>query len=136
MPQVDVGLPRDRRALAGRGRRGLSGLGVMLVIVGLIGLGVTYSFLPARINQLWPLILVGVGVFGLLRRPGWVQELDVQMGPFVSRSADRPRRVFSWFLVVAGLLCLPFTLHLIDDRIIGPLLLVGLGLLLLWRRSR
>ena len=136
MPQVETGLPGSRRVVGGRGRRGLSGLGVLLVIVGLVALGVTYSVLPPRIYQLWPLILVGVGVFGLLRRPGWVVELDVQMGPLVSRTADRPRRLFSWVLVVAGLACLPFTLHLVDDKIIGPALLVGLGLLLLWRRSR
>lgn len=77
-----------------------------------------------------------MGVFGLLRRPGWVSELDLQLGPFAARTADRPRRVFSWLLVVVGLVFLPFTLHLVDERVIGPALLIGLGLLLLWRRSR
>lgn len=136
MPQVEVEMQRSAGRRHGQGRRGLSGAGILLVVVGLVVLGVTYSVLPPLVYQLWPLILIAVGVFGLLRRPGWVSELDLQMGPVVSRTADRPRRVFSWFLVVLGLVCLPFTLHLVDERVVGPGLLIGLGLLLVWRRSR
>jgi hypothetical protein len=100
-------------------RRGLSGLGLLLVAVGLLGLVVTYSRLPPRLFGFWPLVFVAVGLFGLLRRPGWVQELDLQFGGQVSRA-----------------LCLPFTLGLLSTRLIGPVLLVALGLLLLWRRAR
>jgi hypothetical protein len=115
-------------------RRGLSGLGLLLVVVGLLGLVVTYSRLPPRFLGLWPLVFVAVGLFGLLRRPGWVQELD--LGGQVSRALDRPRRLFSLLLVAIGALCLPLTLGLLSTRLIGPILLVALGLLLLWRRAR
>jgi LiaF transmembrane domain len=124
------GLPR-----VGAGRRGVSGLGLLMVIIGLVALAVAYSLLPASVYRLWPLVLVAVGVFGLLRRPGWVQELDFH-APELSRAADRPRRRFSAGLVIVGLVCLVFTLGLVDERIVGPLVLIGLGVLLLWRRSR
>jgi hypothetical protein len=117
-------------------RRGLSGLGLLLVVVGLLGLVVTYSRLPPRLLGFWPLVFVAVGLFGLLRRPGWVQELDLRVGGHVSRALDRPRRLFSLLLVAIGALCLPFTLGLLSTRLIGPILLVALGLLLLWRRAR
>ena len=73
---------------------------------------------------------------GLVRRPGWVQELDFQFGPQVSRALDRPRRIFSLLLIAFGAVCLPFTLGLVSTALIGPILLVALGLLLLWRRAR
>jgi uncharacterized membrane protein len=124
------------RRVKGGGRRGLSGLGIVLVLIGLIALAVTYSVVPPIVPRLWPLILVAVGLFGLLRRPGWVSELDFQLGPEFGRFADRQRRIFSWALVVLGLICLVFTLRLVDERVLGPTVLVVLGLLLLWRRSR
>ena len=117
-------------------RRGLSGLGLLLVIVGLLALAVTYAHLPPRVLGFWPLAFVAVGLFGLVRRPGWVQELDFQFGPQVSRAFDRPRRVFSLLLVAFGAFCLPFTLGLLSTALLGPILVVGLGLLLLWRRAR
>ena len=117
-------------------RRGLSGLGLLLVVVGLLALVVTYSKLPPRLFGLWPLAFVAVGLFGLVRRPGWVGELDFQLGTQVSRALDRPRRFFSLVLLAFGLFCLPFTLGLLSTRLIGPVLLVALGLLLLWRRAR
>ena len=117
-------------------RRGLSGLGLLLVIVGLVALAVAYSHLPARVLGLWPLAFVAVGLFGLVRRPGWVEELDFQFGPHVSRALDRPRRIFSLLLLAFGALCLPFTLGLVSTALVGPILLVALGLLLLWRRAR
>ena len=52
------------------------------------------------------------------------------------RAADRPRRVFSLVLIVAGLVLLTLTLHVVDERIVGPVVLISLGLLLLWRRAR
>ncbi len=124
------------RRVKGRTRRGLSGLGLLLVIVGLIALAITYSVLPPTIYRLWPVLIIAVGVFGLLRRPDWVSELDIQLGPEFGRAADRPRRIFSWALIVAGLVFLVFSLGLVDQRIIGPVVLVALGVLLLWRRSR
>lgn len=124
------------RRLKGGGRRGLSGLGIVLVLIGLIALAVTYSVVPPIVPRLWPLILIAVGLFGLLRRPGWVSELDFQLGPEFGRFADRQRRTFSWALVVLGLFFLVFTLGLVDARVLGPTVLVVLGLLLLWRRSR
>lgn len=118
------------------GRRGLSGLGLLMVIIGLLVLAVTYSRVPPRLFGLWPLAFVGVGLFGLVRRPGWVTELDVQFGGHVARALDRPRRLFSLLLLVFGGCCLPFTMGLLSTRLVGPLLLVALGLLLLWRRAR
>ncbi len=116
-------------------RRGLSGLGLLLVAVGLVALAVTYSVLPSSVYRFWPLVLVAVGLFGLIRRPGWVKELDFHL-PELGRAADRPRRVFSVALIVVGLVSLVFSLGLVDERIVGPVVLIGLGLLLLWRRSR
>lgn len=123
------------RRIKGRERRGVSGLGVLMVIVGLVALAVAYSVLPASVYRLWPLLLVALGVFGLLRRPGWVSELDFYATD-LGRAADRPRRYFSLGLIVAGLVFLVFSLGLVDQRIVGPLVLIGLGVLLLWRRSR
>ena len=107
-----------------------------MVILGLLGLAITYAVLPASVYRLWPLLLVALGVFGLLRRPGWVTELDFHLGPEFGRAADRPRRLFSLVLIVTGLVLLNLTLHLVDERIVGPVVLIGLGLALLYRRAR
>jgi hypothetical protein len=104
--------------------------------VGLLAAAVTYAHLPLRLFGLWPLVFVLVGLFGLFRRPGWVEELDLQLGPHLSRTLDRPRRLFSLFLVGFGCFCLPFSLCLLSASWIGPALLVALGFLLLWRRAR
>jgi hypothetical protein len=117
-------------------RRGLSGLGLLLVVLGLLAAAVTYAHLPPRLFGLWPLVFVLVGLFGLFRRPGWVEELDLQLGPQAARTLDRPRRLFSLVLVVFGCFCLPFTLGVLNTSWIGPALLVALGFLLLWRRAR
>jgi hypothetical protein len=126
----------NARRVKGDRRRGLSGLGIALVLVGLVALAVAYSVVPERVYRWWPLVLVLVGVFGLVRRPGWVRELDIQLGSDFGRLADRPRRIFSWALIVLGAVFLVFTLHLVDPRVLGPAVLIVLGLLLLWRRSR
>ncbi len=118
-----------------RGRRGVSGLGLVLVLVGVVILGVSFSVLPSTFYELWPLILIGVGLVGLVRRPGWIEELDFAV-PGAGDTARRPRRAFSWFLIGSGLLLLLLTTHLVDQRVIGPGILIALGLLLLWRRSR
>ncbi len=107
----------------------------MLVLIGAVALGVSWSILPARVYQLWPLILVFVGILGVLRRPGWIDELDLAL-PGAGDAVRRPRRAFSWFLIGLGFLLLLFTLHLVDQRVIGPAILITLGVLLLWRRSR
>jgi hypothetical protein len=116
-------------------RRRISGLGVALIVIGLVVLLVTYSRLPSWVYGLWPLILVGLGIFGLISRPGWVSELDYAV-PGAWESFDRPRRTVSLALIVTGLIILPFSLHLVDDRTIGPVILILLGVLLLWRRTR
>jgi hypothetical protein len=126
LPEVHVVLSR---------RRGISGLGLTLVLVGAVILAVSFSILPRDVYELWPLILVGVGVMGLFRRPGWIQELDLAM-PGAGEALRRPRRGFSWFLIGGGLLLLLITTHLVDARLIGPAILIALGLLLIWRRSR
>jgi hypothetical protein len=131
----EFGLRRARRA-GGTQRRGVSGLGLLLVAAGVLVLLVTFSAVPATILRFWPLLLVGVGLFGLVRRPGWVRELDLWAGPDAVRAFDRPRRLFSVVLIVLGAVCLLFTLKLVDARVIGPGLLVGIGLLLVWRRAR
>ncbi len=127
-----------RRAPRGRAtqRRGISGLGLLLLVVGAVMLLVTFSAVPVAVLHYWPLLLVAVGVFGLLRRPGWVRELDLWAGPEATRALDRPRRWFSVLLILLGATCLLFTLDLVDARVIGPALLIGIGLLLVWRRAR
>jgi hypothetical protein len=133
MPDFELRVGRRVRNVR---RRGISGLGLLLVIAGLLVLAVTYSSLAGRIAEFWPLALIAVGVFGVLRRPGWVDELDVLYGSQVSRSLDRPRRVFSLVLIGLGAVFLLFTTGLVDTRVIGPGLLIALGLLLVWRRAR
>ena len=118
-----------------RSRRGVSGIGVLLVIIGAVALLVSFSLLPATVYELWPVVLIAVGVVGLLRRPGWIEELDLAM-PGVGDVVRRPRRGFSLFLIGAGVLLLLLTTHLVDQRVIGPVILIALGVLLLWRRWR
>lgn len=129
MPDIEVHLGR------GRGRRGISGLGLLLVVIGAVALAVSWSILPAKVYQLWPLILVAVGVVGVVRRPGWIDELDFAV-PGSPDAVHRPRRAFSWVLIGLGVLLLMFTQHLVDQRVIGPLLLIALGAFLIWRRTR
>ncbi len=133
MPDFELRLARRGR---GARRRGLSGLGLLLVVLGLLVLAVSYSALPPVVSRLWPLALAGVGLFGALRPAGWVDELDVPYGSQTARGSDRPRRLFAWALVGAGCVCLLFTTGLVDARVIGPGVLIALGLLLAWRRAR
>ena len=118
-----------------RSRRGVSGIGILLVIIGAVALLISFSVLPATAYELWPVIIIAVGVVGLLRRPGWIEEMDLAT-PGAGDVVRRPRRGFSWFLIGAGLLVLLLTTHLVDQRLIGPVILIGLGVLLLWRRWR
>jgi hypothetical protein len=116
-------------------RRGLSSFGLILIVFGLIGLLVTYSFLPGWVPRFWPVLIVAVGLLGLFRRPAFVTELDALI-PGLAGTADRTRRRFSLALVGAGLLLLVFTSHLVDERIAGPAVIIAVGVALLWRRYR
>jgi hypothetical protein len=135
LPEVQVVISR---------RRGVSGLGILLVLVGTVILLVSFSKLPRSVYELWPLILVAVGLVGLFRRPGFIQELDfafpgVGDAPGARRAhieRDRPRRGFSLFLIGSGLFLLLLTTHVVDQRLIGPGFLIALGLLLLRARAR
>jgi hypothetical protein len=120
---------------AGPRRRGLSTFGLILIILGLIGLLVSYSFLPGWVPRFWPLLIVVIGLLGLFRRPAFVTELDALI-PGVAGTADRTRRRFSLAVVAVGLLLLVFTSHLVDERIAGPAVIIALGVALLWRRYR
>ena len=131
----DSELRTTRRVRVDR-RRGVSGLGLVLVILGLLALAVAYSRVPPEVFRWWPAILIAVGLFGVFRRPGWVDELDVLYGQQVARTLDRPRRLFSVALIGLGCACLVFTTGLLDTRVVGPGILIALGLLLLWRRLR
>src|SRR5260221_684019 len=111
MPDFELRLPRRVKSAP---PGGISRPGLLLVIVGLVALAVTFSTVAGVIGRFWPLALIGVGVFGVLRRPGWVDELDVLYGPQVSRSIDRPRRVFSFVLIGLGGVFLLFTAGLVD----------------------
>ena len=64
------------------------------------------------------------------RRSAWLKRICVR------RCLRVKRRLFSLLLLALGCFCLPFTLGLLSTRLIGPVLLVALGLLLLWRRAR
>ena len=83
----------------------------------------------------WPLLLVVAGVLVLASRPTWLRQLDANV-PGVGTAIRRPQRVFAVALMALGVLLLPFTLHLIDERVLGALLLVASGVLLIWRRAR
>lgn len=126
--------PAATKRVGGR-RRSLSGLGLILVAIGALVLLLSFVRLPFPVQRLWPVLIIGVGIFGLLRRPGWIEELDLAL-PGAAASTDRHRRRFSLLLIGTGAVLLVFSLHLIDERIIGPLVLVILGGLLIWRRSR
>ena len=126
--------PSAIKRVGGR-RRPLSGLGLILIVIGAAVLVLNFVKLPFPIQRLWPILIIAVGVFGLLRRPGWIEELDVAL-PGAAASTDRHRRRFSLLLIGMGAVLLVFSLHLVDERIIGPLVLVVLGGLLIWRRSR
>lgn len=110
---------RDQRGRR-RGRRGLSGLGLLLVLAGVV-LAMVGPRLPAPVLAWWPLVPVAVGLLGLLRPAGLIEELD--------RRAAGP-------LVVTGLAALAFTLGLTRPGLVGPAVIAGLGLLLAWWRLR
>lgn len=116
-------------------RRGLSGLGIALVLVGALALLIWFSVVPHWVLGLWPSILVLLGLLAIGRRPGWVTELDLLLPGFAG-AADRPRRRLGIALIATGLLLLPFTLHLLDDRLAGPVVIILIGAVLLWRRAR
>ena len=126
--------PAAMKRVGGR-RRPVSGLGLILVAIGAVVLLLNFVNLPFPIQRLWPVLIIAIGVVGLLRRPGWIEELDVAL-PGAAASSDRHRRRFSLLLIAVGGVLLVFSLHLVDERIVGPLVLVVLGVLLLWRRSR
>jgi hypothetical protein len=113
----------------------VSTFGLVLIVLGLVGLLVTYSFLPGWVPRFWPLLIVAIGLLGLFRRPAFVTELDALV-PGVAGTADRTRRRFSLVVVGIGLLLLVFTSHLVDERIAGPAVIIALGVALLWRRYR
>jgi hypothetical protein len=116
-------------------RRGVSTFGLILIVLGLVGLLVTYSFLPFWVPRFWPLLIVAIGLLGLFRRPAFVTELDALI-PGLAGTADRTRRRFGLVVVGVGLLLLVFTSHLVDERIAGPAVIIALGVALLWRRYR
>ena len=126
--------PATIKRVGGR-RRPVSGLGLILVAIGVVVLLLNFVHLPFPVQRLWPVLIIAIGVVGLLRRPGWIEELDVAL-PGAAASSDRHRRRFSLLLIGLGGVLLVFSLHLVDERIVGPLVLVVLGALLLWRRSR
>src|SRR3981081_2775367 len=126
--------PRPARRVGSR-RRGISTFGLILIVLGLIGLLVTYSFLPGWVPRFWPLLIVAIGLLGLFRRPAFVTELDALI-PGVAGTADRTRRRFSLVVVGIGLLLLVFTSHLVDERIARPAGVFVLGVALRWRLSR
>jgi hypothetical protein len=125
------------RPLAARrvgSRRGLSTVGIVFVLVGLVLLLAAYA-LPGSVARFWPLIIVALGLLGLFRRPSFINELDLLV-PGLATAADRSRRRFSLAVVIVGLIILVFTSRLVDERIAGPALLIALGVALLWRRYR
>ena len=116
-------------------RRGVSVLGVTLIVAGLAGLLVTYSVLPGWVPRFWPVVIIAMGVIGLVRRPTFLGELDALV-PGLAGAADGPRRRFSLALITLGIVLLLFTSRLVDDRLAGPLVIVAIGIALLWRRRR
>jgi hypothetical protein len=71
------------------------------------------------------MVLVCFGIGGLFGWPPSARDLNDNMPGF------------SWFLIASGLLLLPFTAGLIDQRlIVGPAIVIALGVLVFWRRRR
>ena len=121
---------------AGPRRRGVSTFGLVLIVLGLIGLLVTYSFLPGWVPRFWPLLIVPIGLLGLFRRPAFVHQAR-RPGPRRRRGPRTGRGAASVSPVVGiGLLLLVFTSHLVDERIASPAVIIALGVALLWRRYR
>ena len=82
-----------------------------------------------------------IGVFNVGFHRYWPQFPGLEdrlkgYGQQVARTLDRPRRLFSVALIGLGCACLLFTTGLLDTRVIGPGILIALGLLLVWRRLR
>jgi ABC-type nickel/cobalt efflux system permease component RcnA len=73
--------------------------------------------------EFWPLILVAFGVRRLFGAPGAI-------GVTITG--------FNWFLIGSGLLLMLFTMLQADQTLIigSAILLIALGLLLFWHRSR
>jgi hypothetical protein len=65
MPEVSVSFRATSRT---RGRRGVSGLGILLVVIGALVLLVSFSILPSTVYELWPVILIALGLLLLYRR--------------------------------------------------------------------
>ena len=79
----------------------------------------------SALYALWPLFFVIIGFDGLIGWPGWTVDLNIA------------RPGLSWFLIGSGLLLLPFTTGLVDQRvIIVPGIRITIGLLLHCRRPR
>jgi hypothetical protein len=133
------GQPRTRILPGGRRRRQPSLIGSALVVTGLLVLLAWLVPGAARylgfLLALWPLLLVALGLLVLLRRAGWIRELELN-APNVASAINWPRRLLAAFLVALGTLLLPFTLHILDERVLGAALLIGFGVLLIWRRAR
>src|SRR5260221_10509406 len=110
--------PRSARRVGPR-RRGVSTLGLVLIVLGLVGLLVTYSFLPGWVPRFWPLLIVALGLLGLFRRPGFVSELDALV-PGVAGTADRTRRRLSLIVGGVGLPPPVFTSPPGDQRVARP----------------
>ena len=116
-------------------RRGVSLLGIGLILAGLIGLLAAYSVVPRWVPRFWPVVIIAIGVVGLVRRPAFLSELDALV-PGLAGAADGPRRRFSLALVVLGVFLLLVTSRLLDERLAGPLVIVAIGAAVIWRRRR
>jgi hypothetical protein len=105
------------------GRSGPSGLilGVGVILVGVVLLlgqvpGIRETRIPELLVQLWPLILVAMGL---------------------ARMQDGSRPARGWVLIVAGLVLLAVTLgHGRFDALIWPGILLGAGILIVLRTLR
>jgi hypothetical protein len=116
--------------------------GSLLVALGVLLLVDRAHALPAVVQQYWPVILITWGLWKLLQRlrtreDRWAGP-DYGTGLYVIRR--RRRQASGWlpalFLILLGSLLLWSTLDPVSGFSLGPLVLIVLGVLQVWRGFR
>ncbi len=103
----------------GRGRKRMY-FGIFLILIGLIWIAKRLDMIPDRLDDLlisWQMLLIGIGVFSLLGG---------------NRTSGTILIVIGGFFLIPDLFNIPYEIR----RIGWPLLIVGGGLIMLFRHRR
>ena len=103
----------------GRGRKRMY-FGIFLILIGLIWIAKRLDMIPDRVDDVlisWQMLLVGIGVFSLLGG---------------NRTSGTILIIIGGFFMIPELLNVPYEIR----RIGWPLLIVGIGLIMLFRHRR